>query len=92
MTATAGARRPPHAPSTRRISGQVATTIIVAQMKAARNGERIHSEPAISPPMNSTESVVRARSEPRSVTTAGYFTFAASQARTRTRAAPKMRS
>ena len=59
MTATAGARRPPNMLSTRRNIGQVATTIIVAQMKAPRNGDRIHSEPPISPPMNSTDSVMR---------------------------------
>ena len=62
ITATAGARRPPNALSTRRIIGQVATTIIVAQTKAARNGDRIQSEPAINAPMNSTDSVVRASS------------------------------
>src|SRR5512137_2777658 len=59
ITATAGVRRPPHALSTRSIIGHVATTIIVAQMKAARNGARIYSEPPISPPMNSTDSVIR---------------------------------
>ena len=74
------------------MSGQVATTIIVAQMKAARNGDRIHSEPAISPPMNSTDKVVRASSDRFSVMTARYFTLAASQARTRVRAASKTRS
>jgi thioesterase domain-containing protein len=43
--------------------GEIATTIMVAQLKAARNGERIHSEPTLSPPMNSTDSVMRASRE-----------------------------
>jgi len=87
-----GCAAPAECASTRRISGHVATTIIVAQMNAARNGERIHSEPAISPPMNSTDSVTPASSERRAVMALRYFTLAASQARTRVRAASKMRS
>jgi uncharacterized lipoprotein YmbA len=45
-----------------RISGQLATTIIVAQMAAGINGRRIQNEAAIMPTMNSTTSVVRVRS------------------------------
>jgi hypothetical protein len=41
-------------------------------MKAPRNGDRIHNEPAIRPPMNSTDSVIRARSDlDRDVSPAG---------------------
>ena len=47
---------------TRRSIGQVATTIITAQMNAARKGRRIQKEATESPPMNITPSVTRARS------------------------------
>jgi hypothetical protein len=43
--------------------GQVGTTIMVAQTIAPRNGRRIQNDAAINPPMKSTASVVRVRSE-----------------------------
>jgi hypothetical protein len=39
--------------------GQVATTRVVAQMIAGRNGHNIQNEVAISPPTKRTASVVR---------------------------------
>ncbi len=48
---------------TRHIRGQVATTIIVAQIKGARKGRMIQKDEKISPPMNKTASVVRVSSE-----------------------------
>ncbi len=62
MTATASPRLPHSQRCARSISGQVATTIIAAQMRAARNGRRIQNAAVISPPMNSTASVVCVRS------------------------------
>ena len=53
-------------PPTRRwtwsISVQVATTIVVAQISAPRNGSIVHRLPTISAPMNSTSRVERVRS------------------------------
>ena len=65
ITSTATQRLPPAQACTRSISGQVATTTIVAQMVGPRKGRRIHSEPPISSPMKSTAKVVRVRSERR---------------------------
>ena len=62
MTITASHRRPPAAFWTFSISGQVATTIIVAQIRAPRNGCRIHRLETIISPMNSTTSTMRATS------------------------------
>ncbi len=47
ITATAGRRRRPKAASIFSISGQVATTIIVAQMTGTRNGRMIQMDAAI---------------------------------------------
>jgi hypothetical protein len=44
----------------------VVTTIIVDQMVAARNGRRIQTDAAISPPMIRTAKTVRVRSRRRS--------------------------
>ena len=62
MTATAGTRRPPKRCSSDFNSGQVATTTIVAQTVAARNGRNTQNEAAISKRMQSTASTVRVRS------------------------------
>src|SRR6266851_6808092 len=43
--------------------GQVATTSVVAQMIAGRNGRNIQKQAAISPPTKRTARVVRVRSE-----------------------------
>jgi hypothetical protein len=43
--------------------GQVATTRVVAQMIAGKNGRKIQKQAAINPVTNSTASVVRVRSE-----------------------------
>mgnify|MGYP003694131281 CR=1 FL=1 len=50
--------------SARRI-GHVVTTIIAAQMVAARNGRRIQTDAAMSPPMIRTAKTVRVRSRVR---------------------------
>ncbi len=52
-------RRPPSRASSLRSSGQVATTIIVAQTTAPRNGWRIQNTATISPTRNRTASVLR---------------------------------
>ena len=62
ISATAGARRFPSRACRDFSIGQVATTSIVAQTAAARNGRRTHSEPAISSRMQMTARVMRARS------------------------------
>src|SRR5688500_9048998 len=69
ITVTASQRRPPLRRCAHSIIGQVATTIIVAQMIAPRNGCRIQNEAAISPPMNSTVSTMRVSSRPWSSAT-----------------------
>ena len=58
ITTTASQRRRPNAASIFSISGQVATTIIVAQMTGTRNGRMIQNDATISATMNSTPSVV----------------------------------
>ena len=62
MTVTARPRRPHSTPCTRSISGQLATTTMVAQINGPRKGRRIHRAAASSRPMNSTPKVTRARS------------------------------
>ena len=64
ITVTASQRRPPAQRCTLISSGQVATTIMIAQMIAPRNGRRIHSEAAISPPITITVSRMRVSSRP----------------------------
>ena len=59
ITTTAGARLPPSQPCMRSIIGQVATTIVMAQMKEARNGRRTQNEASVRPPMKSTLRVTR---------------------------------
>jgi hypothetical protein len=44
------------------INGQVAVTIVTAQMTAPKNGRRIHSEVPIRAPMKSTAKTVRVMS------------------------------
>ncbi len=48
-------------------NGHVTTTIVVAQIPAAKNGRTIQSAAAINTPMQSTPSSVRVRSRGRSV-------------------------
>ena len=62
IAVTASDRRPPRRASMASSTGQVATTIMVAQMIAGRNGLMIHSELTMSPPIKITPSVMRARS------------------------------
>ena len=69
MTVTATQRRPPARRCTLIMSGQVATTIMIAQMIAPRNGRRIQSEAAISPPITITVSRMRVSSRPWSSAT-----------------------
>ena len=59
---TASQRRPHSIACTRSMSGHVATTIMVAQITAGRNGRKIQNEVAMSPTMQSTASIVRVRS------------------------------
>src|SRR5437667_10099244 len=68
ITATANPRRPHSADWTRSIRGQVATTIMVAQTNAGRNGRKTQKVATIIPAMNSTASVGRARSREIDVT------------------------
>src|SRR4051794_31183210 len=70
MTLAATQRRPPARCCRPSSSGQVATTIMIAQISAPRNGRRIQKDAAISPPMNSTVSTERVRSLRGSFTTA----------------------
>src|SRR5262249_921465 len=49
------------------ISGQVATTSVVAQMTAGRNGRNIQKQAPINPATNSTARVVRVRSDRPSI-------------------------
>src|SRR5688572_8203949 len=69
IAVTAAQRRPPTRRCSARNCGQVATTIIVAQMIAPRNGRRIHNEAAISPPITITVSRMRVSSRPWSSAT-----------------------
>src|SRR5262249_1872569 len=62
ITATASPRRPHSTDCARTSSGHVATTIMIAQTTAGRNGRKIQKLATIMPPMNSTPSVTRARS------------------------------
>ncbi len=67
ISVVASQRRPHSRSCSQRSAGQVATTTIVAQITAPRNGRRIHSEPRISTPIVSTLSVMRASSRRGSV-------------------------
>ena len=62
MTMTASARLFQSRAWILSISGQVATTIMVAQTAAGRNGCRIQNEAAVSPTIRKTAKVVRVRS------------------------------
>ena len=62
IAVTARARLFQRRASTRRNKGQVATTIIVAQISGARKGRMIQNEAKIRPPMNNTAKVVRVSS------------------------------
>src|SRR5258705_2517714 len=62
IAAIAGARLPPSQRCTETSSGHVATTTIVAQISATRNGRMIQNDAAMSPPIDSTASVVRVTS------------------------------
>jgi hypothetical protein len=62
MNKAATMRRSPRRRSSARISGQVATTIIVAHSSAGRNGFRTRNTPASSPPMTSTPRTILVRS------------------------------
>jgi len=62
ITSTAKLRRPPSRAWNHCSIGQVATTIIVAQIVEPMKGRRIHSEATMSKPIKSTPSVVRTRS------------------------------
>ena len=73
---TASQRRRPHRASMRSISGHVAMTIVAAQMIGTMNGRMIHSEATRSVTMNSTPSVVCARSR-RIVESPGTMGFMA---------------
>src|SRR6516165_2357200 len=63
MTATASPRLFHKRRWTRSMMGQVATTRVVAQMIAGRNGRKIQKQVAIIPPTKRTAKVVRVRSE-----------------------------
>ena len=62
IAATATPRFPPSHPSTRNMSGQVAATIITAQMSDDRNGLMIQKVAAIRSPIQRTCSVARVKS------------------------------
>ena len=62
MSATARDRRPPVIRCTHNNSGQVATTIVVAQISAPRNGRSVQKLPASRSPMKSTRSMIRVTS------------------------------
>src|SRR5215469_552161 len=62
ITATASPRLFHSCRCTRSMIGQVATTSVVAQIKAGRNGHRIQNEVAISPATERTARVVRVSS------------------------------
>ena len=62
ITVTARARRFQRTRSTVFISGQVATTIIAAQISAGRKGRRIQKLPPIIIPITSTMSTMRVMS------------------------------
>ena len=58
ITKVASQRRPPTAACTRRISGQVATTTIAAQIAGPMKGRSTHSDAPIRVARDSTPSVV----------------------------------
>ncbi len=62
INVTASARLPPNRPWTEIISGQVATTMVVAQTIAPRNGRKIQIEDPIRVTMKSTASTFRVMS------------------------------
>ena len=62
ITITARTRRPPRRLCTARIMGHVATTIMVAQISAGRNGRSTQNVAAISPPSVTTASRIRVTS------------------------------
>jgi hypothetical protein len=62
INAVAAARRPPIQRSISSIIGHVATTIVVAQINALRNGSKVHRLPLISTAIIRMTSTVRVRS------------------------------
>ena len=64
---TASARRPPSRACSRRITGQVATTMAADQIAGPMNGRSTQKAARISPAMNNTAKVLRARSARGSV-------------------------
>ena len=66
ITATARLRLPQSRRSSRRSAGQVATTIVVAQMPASRNGLSTQKLSSVRPPMVMTPRTIRVRSQLRS--------------------------
>ena len=62
IAAAARLRRPPSARCSCSSNGQVATTIIVAHIRAGRKGLRIDSAPPISNRIRSTPRTIRTRS------------------------------
>jgi len=62
MTTTASQRRCHSCCCTRSITGQVATTRVVAQIVAGKNGQTIQTEAAISPVTNRIARIIRTRS------------------------------
>jgi hypothetical protein len=52
-------RRPPTRRSSRRSTGHVAIAIVVAQINPLRNGRSVHTLPASSTPITSTNSTTR---------------------------------
>jgi hypothetical protein len=67
IAATASERLPPSRAWTRSRTGHVATTIMIAQVMAGRNGCAIQTQLAMSAPSASSWKVVRARSGDRGV-------------------------
>ena len=57
------------------IGGLMATTIMIPQMIAPRNGRRIQNVAAIRPPITSTVSTMRVSSRPWSSDRRTYFAF-----------------
>ena len=88
ITTTASQRRRPNACSIRSISGQVAMTIIAAQMIGTMNGRMIQSEATISVTMNSTPNVVCARSRRMGDSPGTWVSWGCAGVRVRASAAP----
>ena len=59
MIAAASPRRPPVSPCSRNSAGQVAITIVVAQIKPLRKGNSVQRLPSSSAPITRTDSTTR---------------------------------